>query len=102
MNQVIEQRRERQRLIHRGRHMHREIQQIFDDCSHWNRINARQEPVDPDPDGELGRCLQQLDWVRAADHGCVCPLGVTGDLPSQVDTCRAEVHWFNETRLALP
>jgi hypothetical protein len=50
----------RESLINRARAARQEIEQIFLDVDHWNRIRpAHEAPIDPDPDGALARALEQ-------------------------------------------
>ncbi len=56
-------------LIARARAMRVEIQKIFDDAARWNRRNVpwKGAPINPDPDGQLGRILAGIDKVLAAE-----------------------------------
>lgn len=59
----------RDRLIHRSIKLRAEIEQIFTDCASWND-NARkphEEPIDPDPDGQLRRIADALDRTLASE-----------------------------------
>lgn len=29
------------------------VDQLFADCAHWNRLHPDEEPIDADPDGEM-------------------------------------------------
>lgn len=59
----------RQQIIDLGRLIRAEIQQIFVDAAHWNEHvrQPHEEPVDPDPDGRLQRCLDYIDAVVAGE-----------------------------------
>lgn len=37
----------------RARRIAREVEQIRVDAEHWNRLHPDEEPINPDPDGEL-------------------------------------------------
>jgi len=60
----------RDRFIDRAQRIRMEIEQIFRDVDHWNRIRAPHEgPIDPDPDGSLARALEQANDVEAKARG---------------------------------
>ena len=72
---------ERASLISRARTLRAGIQQIFTDAESWND-NARrpdEEPVDPDPFGEMRRLLAAIDEMLANDpgHGPIAPIKFT-------------------------
>jgi hypothetical protein len=53
---------ERQEVfLTRARHLRQEIEQILVDAEHWNRTHPDEEPIDPDPEGEL---LLERDWLN--------------------------------------
>ena len=69
----------RQQIINRALKLRVAIQQIFTDCASWND-NARkasEEPIDPDPDGQLRRIADGLDASLTAEHAGT-PLPVPG------------------------
>lgn len=51
----------REVFLKRKLHLRREIQSIFDDAYHWNLAHMYEDPIDPDPDGELRLLAQELD-----------------------------------------
>jgi hypothetical protein len=51
----------RQQLIDEAKRLSAELGQIFLDVEHWNRIHPEETPIDPDPEGELGRMKKSLD-----------------------------------------
>lgn len=60
MNQAMQD--ERQQFVNRAKTILAEIEQIFIDIEYWND-NVRkphEEPIDPDPDGMLGRLSDGL------------------------------------------
>jgi hypothetical protein len=58
----------RKAIIARARFLRVEIQQIFDDAAHWNRINPNQENINPDPDGELRAIAEGIDAMLAKEE----------------------------------
>lgn len=50
-------------MILRAEKIKAEIEQIFVDASHWNRIHPDEEPIDPDPDGKMKECWHYCDEV---------------------------------------
>ena len=48
-------------LLNSVRHLRSEIESIFTDAAHWNRINSDKEPIDPDPSGDLRASIESLD-----------------------------------------
>jgi hypothetical protein len=50
----------RLQIIDDGRRIITEIRQIFLDAEHWNRLHPDEEPLDPDPQGELRALLLRL------------------------------------------
>lgn len=58
---------ERAALITRAVTMRAEIQSIFDDADHWNRVHPREEPINPDPGGLLRRIVDGIDKMLAAE-----------------------------------
>ena len=62
---------ERADIIRRARMLLAEIEQVFVDVASWNdNAQARKEgcdPIDPDPDGELGRMRDGLMRLLAAE-----------------------------------
>lgn len=61
--------RERARLIERGRRNLAEIEQIFRDLAHWNAAHPDETPIDIDPDGLLARIAEGYRRMLAADPG---------------------------------
>jgi hypothetical protein len=51
----------RQAIIKKARNIRKEIAQIFLDAEHWNGTHPNEEPINPDPDGQLKRMTQGLD-----------------------------------------
>lgn len=51
----------RAQIISKAARMCDEIKQIFLDAQHWNNIHPDEEPINPDPDGKLGRMLKGLE-----------------------------------------
>lgn len=49
-----------QSLLARAQRIRAEINQIFLDAEHWNRLHPHETPIDPDPDGGLRRTLAAL------------------------------------------
>jgi hypothetical protein len=64
-------RRERDDLIARAAKMAQEIQQIFDDQAHWNRMNPDEPPIDVDQDGLLLMRLLACKMVVESSYGVV-------------------------------
>lgn len=63
--------RERERLLNEARRIRDNVQGIFDDVAHWN-AHVRQpdeEPIDPDPTGEMRMILDGIDRMLANDKG---------------------------------
>lgn len=58
-------------LVENMRHMRGEIEKIFIDAAHWSRLHPDEEPIDPDPDGELRRIADALDVALAKEVGGV-------------------------------
>ena len=60
---------ERSSIIARAVAMRAEIQQLFDDAAHWNRVHApwKGKPIDPDPDGQLRRIADGIDRMLARE-----------------------------------
>ena len=48
-------------LIGRTQRLLFEIEQMFSDAQHWNRVNWDKDPIDPDPDGALGNLRRELE-----------------------------------------
>jgi hypothetical protein len=61
----------RARIIHRLRETRAEVEQIFIDTDHWNQCvrKPNEQPIDPDPDGEMRRLSDAIARVLAADPG---------------------------------
>ena len=61
---------ERAAIIARARKLRAEIAQTFADAEHWNRVHVpwKGKPIDPDPDGQLGRILASIDRMLAAEQ----------------------------------
>lgn len=53
----------RDRLLARGMRLRLEIEQTFIDTAHWNDQVRRpdEDPIDPDPDGQLRKLAETLD-----------------------------------------
>lgn len=49
-----------QSLLARAQRIRKDINQIFLDAEHWNRLHPDETPIDPDPDGELRQALAGL------------------------------------------
>ena len=63
---------ERQQFVNRAKTILAEIEQIFIDVEYWND-NIRkphEEPIDPDPDGMLGRLKDGLMKFIECEDGC--------------------------------
>jgi hypothetical protein len=41
------------------------IDLLFADCARWNRLHPTDEPVDPDPDGEMGQVRRYAEAMIA-------------------------------------
>lgn len=72
---------ERRRLIARAVRLRAEIQQTFTDAASWND-NVRkpdEEPINPDPFGEMRRLLAAIDTMLENDpgHGPIAPIHFT-------------------------
>jgi len=59
----------RDELIDDLRKLREEIRLTFDTAAHWNRTHPGEEPIDPDPDGELRDIADQIDDILATDAG---------------------------------
>jgi hypothetical protein len=59
--------RERAAIIARIHKLRREIEVHFNTVAYYNRIHPEQEPIDPDPDGELRGWAAALDRTLAAE-----------------------------------
>ena len=57
-------------IISRARQIRCEIEQIFTDAAHWNRIHVtwKDKPIDPDPDCQLRRIGEGIDRMLAAEE----------------------------------
>lgn len=64
--------RDRQELLRRGAAIRDEIEQIFLDAASWNENHPREEPIDPDPKGELRRIHDTLDALPAPRARVAC------------------------------
>lgn len=59
-------------LIRRAREQREEIRLFFNTADHWNRTHPDEEPIDPDPDGQLARIAAGIDVMLAKElirHG---------------------------------
>lgn len=57
----------RAELIDRARRIRSDIEQVFIDVEYWNRIHPEHDPIDPDPDGQLGRWAKAIDEMLARE-----------------------------------
>ena len=57
-------------LVENARQTRAEIEQIFSDVGHWNRLHPTAEPIDADPDGFLRQIAEELDalLLREQSH----------------------------------
>ena len=57
----------REAIIQRARDMQANIEQIFSDAEHWNRVNVPWKglPINPDADGKLRRIADGIDKMLA-------------------------------------
>ena len=57
----------REAIIQRARDMRVNIEQIFSDAEHWNRLHVPWKglPINPDPDGKLRRIADGIDKMLA-------------------------------------
>lgn len=69
--QVIGTPDERRRILRKYKRLRAEVQQIFTDAESWNEFARKpdEEPIDPDPFGELKRLLSAIDELLANDKG---------------------------------
>lgn len=58
---------DRAELFQRMRRHRAEVEQIFIDVEHWNRIHPDEEPLDPDPDGTMRRIADAYDKALAIE-----------------------------------
>jgi len=69
---------ERARILNRSRRLRDELKQYFTDIASWNQNTRKpdEEPIDPDPFGEMGRLLGALEEHLANDpgYGPIAPL----------------------------
>ena len=56
----------RETLLARARHQRQEIAEFFADVAQWNRQHPEEEPIDPDPDGQLAEIAARLDQTLGA------------------------------------
>lgn len=54
-------RAEKARIVQNMLRARRKVDLIFSDCADWNRLHPNEEPINPDPDGELMRWRKWLD-----------------------------------------
>lgn len=63
---------ERRRILSRVESNIREIELMFSDAEHWNRVHPHEEPIDVDPDGRLRATLaayrEMLEIDAAKGH----------------------------------
>lgn len=59
----------RKEIVDEARRIRKEISQIFIDVAHWNNNvrTAFEQPVDPDPDGQLARIAASIDRTLAIE-----------------------------------
>jgi hypothetical protein len=59
----------REQLIDRAKRIRASIEQIFTDAKYWNEHvrTPFQEPIDPDPDGELAKWAKAIDGMLAKE-----------------------------------
>jgi hypothetical protein len=70
---------ERQRIINEAARISNEIEQMFIDYEYWNELHPDEQPIDTDPDGQLGRWKRSMDSLlaneaRMGNHPSVVPL----------------------------
>ena len=51
--------------LRRNRRQRAEIARYFRDCRSWNEAHPKYFAIDPDPDGEMLRCLSLLEQAEA-------------------------------------
>lgn len=78
---------QRRQLIERARRILKDIEQIFLDADYWNNHvrTPFEEPIDPDPGGELARYAAGLERMLAAEAGS----GGRGN--GGLSTCRIKI-----------
>lgn len=59
----------RDELVAELRTLREEIRLTFTTAEHWSRTHPDEEPLDPDPDGELADMATQIDDILASDPG---------------------------------
>lgn len=59
----------REKLIARARKMKAEIEQMYADAAHWNRMHPNVTPIDPDPDGKLAGIKHGIEAMLAEEEG---------------------------------
>lgn len=69
---------ERQRIINEAARILNDIEQQFIDAEYWNRHHPDQEPIDPDPTGELAHWKRGFEGLlkneaRLGNHPSVLP-----------------------------
>lgn len=52
-------------IINEVKRVRSECAQIITDAEHWNSTHPSEEPIDPDPDGELHRIIAGCDATLA-------------------------------------
>jgi len=62
---------ERAAILARARKLRADVQQAFDDAAQWNHIHPQEQPIDPDPDGQLARIRDGLDRMLGAQAEAV-------------------------------
>lgn len=59
---------ERQKIINDAARISNDIKQMFVDAKYWNELHPNEEPIDPDPDGELGRWKRRMDSLLTSEN----------------------------------
>lgn len=67
---ALRRKEQRRNLILRAERIKAEIIQIFRDTASYNEnsLPAGREPIDPDPDGEMRRCLEFCNRTIMGEH----------------------------------
>ncbi len=76
--------KQRHEIINEALRIRAEMQQIFNDCEHWN-AHVRQPsvvPINPDPDGQMGRFIRSIDAGLQKELLCVHIEG-----PDEIEAC---------------
>jgi hypothetical protein len=85
---------ERQRIINEAARMVNEVEQLFIDMRYWSELHPEEEPIDPDPDGRLGRIKRAMESLlrneaRLGNYPSVVPLKARPRryIPMEVERC---------------